>query len=117
MIGLLKRATLTPAEELENDKLIKEIQERRNPEQIGKEWRVVLDHYNPTSAEEYPDQWVGIEIERGTDHILLRFPQAFKGKAEKGHGEVKTKKHGQHRYTLWVPMWLLSDFRTEVSHE
>ncbi len=115
MIGLLKRATLSPAEEVENKRLIAEIQARRDPERIGKEWRVVLDSDNPTSAEEYPDQAVGIEIERGVDHILLRFPQAFKGKNEKGSGEVKTKKRGQHRYTMWIPHWLLRDFKEEVN--
>lgn len=113
MIGLLKRATLSPAEEVENKRLIAEIHARRDPAQPGKDWRVVLDHDNPSSQEEYPDRAVGIEIERGMDHILLRFPQAFKGKNEKGVGEVKTKKRGQHRYTMWVPHWLLKEFTNE----
>ena len=110
MIGLLKRARLSPAEEADNKRLIKEIQARRNPERIGKEWRVTLDHDNPTSREEYPDRGVGIEVARERDYVLLRFPQAFKGKNEKGHGEVKTKKRGQHRHTMWVPLWLLKEF-------
>lgn len=113
MIGLLKRATLTPAEEADNKRLIAEIQARRDPAQPGKDWRVVLDHDNPSSREEYPDRAVGIEVERGVDHILLRFPQAFKGKNEKGVGEVKTKKRGQHRYTMWIPAWLLKEFTNE----
>ena len=114
MIGLLKRATLSPAEEAENKRLIAEIHARRDPACPGKDWRVVLDVDNPTSKFEYPDRAVGVEIERGGYHILLRFPQAFKGKNEKGVGEVKTKKRGQHRYTLWVPIWLLRDFKEEV---
>ena len=115
MIGLLKRATLTPAEEADNKRLITEIQARRDPERIGKEWRVVLDIDNPTSAEEYPDSAVGIEIERGVDHILLRFPVAFRGKNVKGAGEIKTKKRGQHFYTMWIPHWLLRSFKEEVN--
>lgn len=113
MIGLLKRATLSPAEEADNKRLIAEIQARRDPACPGKDWRVVLDYDNPSSREEYPDRAVGIEIERGLDHILLRFPQAFKGKNEKGVGEVKTKKRGQHRYTMWIPHWLLKEFTNE----
>jgi len=113
MIGLLKRATLSPAEEADNKRLIAEIHARRDPTQLGKEWRVTLDHDNPSSHEEYPDRGVGIEIERGVDDILLRFPQAFKGKNEKGSGEVKTKKRGQHRYTMWIPVWLLKEFDNE----
>ncbi len=110
MIGLLKRATLSPAEEVENKRLIKEIHERRSPIQIGKEWRVSLDHDNPTSTEEYPDRAVGIEVDRERDCVLLRFPAAFKGKNEKGQPMVKTKKRGQHRHTMWVPLWLLKEF-------
>jgi len=110
MIGLLKRATLTPAEEAENKRLIAEIHARRDSAQPGKEWRVILDHDNPSSREEMPDRAVGIEIERDSQCVLLRFPQAFKGKNEKGHAEVKTKKRGQHRHTMWVPRWLLKPF-------
>ncbi len=113
MIGLLKRATLSPAEEADNKRLIAEIHARRDPECVGKDWRVVLDHDNPTSREEYPDQWVGIEVGRTGDHILLRFPKAFKGKNEKGSAEVKTKKRGQHRYTMYIPHWLLKEFTNE----
>lgn len=112
MIGLLKRATLSPAEEVENKKLIREIQERRNPVQVGKEWRVVLDHDNPSSREEYPNRWVGIEQDRSLDCIKLRFPKEFVGKNEKGGNERKTKKR-----MMWVPMWLLKDFKEEVTHE
>jgi len=108
MIGLLKRATLTPAEEAENKRLIREIVERRNPVQVGKEWRVVCDGDNPTSREEFPHRWVGIEQDRGGDFIKLRFPKEFVGKNEKGHNERKTKKK-----MLWVPHWLLKEFANE----
>jgi len=110
MIGLLKRATLTPAEQLENGKLINEILTRRDPVELGKEWRVVLDTDNPSSREEYPDQWVGIELDRGDKCIQLRFPKEFIGKNEKGHREKKTKGTGQHKHTMWVPEWLLKEF-------
>jgi len=105
MIGLLKRATLTPAEEAENKRLIKEIVERRNPVQVGKEWRVVCDGDNPSSREEYPHRWVGIEQDRGNDCVKLRFPKEFVGKNEKGHNERKTKKR-----MMWIPHWLLKEF-------
>ena len=108
MIGLLKRATLSPAEEVENKKLIREIQERRNPVQVGKEWRVTLDHDNPSSREEYPDRWVGIEQDRSVDCIKLRFPKEFVGKNEKGQNEKKTKKR-----MMFIPHWLLKEFANE----
>ena len=111
MIGLLKRATLTPAEELANRKLVQEVHDRRDRVVIGKEWRVTLDEENGLSREEYPDRWVGVELDRDEcDLILLRFPKAFVGKGEKGGSETKTKKRGQHRYTMWVPDWLLKEF-------
>jgi len=110
MIGLLKRATLSPAEEVENKRLVKEIMERRNPLRVGKEWRVALDHDNPSSHEEYPHKWVGIEQERERDCVLLRFPKEFVGKNEKGQRERKTKKRGHHLHTMWVPLWLLKEF-------
>lgn len=110
MFGLLKRATLSPAEEAENKRLVKEIMDRRDPTVIGKEWRVTLDHDNPTSHEEMPDKWVGIEQARERDCVLLRFPKEFIGKNEKGQPDRKTKKRGQHKHTMWIPIWLLKEF-------
>lgn len=114
MIGLLKRTSVaTPAEQLENDKLVKEIIGRRDPVKLGKEHRVCLDRDNPLSQEEYPDRWVGMELDRDANYVLLRFPKAFAGKNEKGHKATKTFKTGMHRHTLWVPKWLLKDFAKE----
>ena len=106
MIGPLKRVSLHPTFEAENKKMIAEILERRNPIQIGKEWRVVLDHDNPSSCEEYPDRAVGIEQDREGNYIKLRFPTEFIGKNEKGHNEKKTRKR-----MMWVPQWLLIPFQ------
>ncbi len=116
MNGLLTITRVaTPAEQADNKRLIREIIAARTPDYTGKEWRVTLDHDNVLSQEEYPDRWVGIEIEREGDLVCLRFPKVFRGKSEKGQGETKTKKRGQHLYTMWVPKWLLRDFSKEVT--
>ncbi len=111
MNGLLTIARVaSPAEQADNKRLIREIIAARTPDTTGKEWRVVLDHDNPSSRLEYPDRWVGIEIERSLDCVKIRFPQEFYGPNEKGHKERKT-----HKRMMWIPIWLLSDFRTEVA--
>jgi len=106
MIGLLKRATCSPAEELENDKMIAEIMAARSDVEVGKEWRIVLDHDNPLSREEYPDRAVGIEQDRCGKEIQLRLPTHFVGKNENGHKAQKTDKNR----CIWVPKWLLKEF-------
>ncbi len=106
MIGLLKRASISPAEELENDKMIAEILARRSDVKVGKEWRIVLDHDNPSSREEFPDRAVGIEQDRCGNEIQLRLPTHFMGKNEKGAKVQKTDKNR----LIWVPKWLLKEF-------
>jgi len=106
MFGLLKRAQVTPAEELENDKMIEEIHAKRSDIEVGKEWRVTLDHDNPTSHEEMPDRWVGVEQDRCGDCVQLRFAGHFVGKNEKGHKVQKTDK----QRLMWIPRWLLKEF-------
>jgi len=106
MFGLLKRAQVSPAEELENHKMIAEMLARRSDIEVGKEWRVVLEHDNLLSREEYPDRWVGVEQDRCGKCVQLRFSGHFVGKNEKGHKVQKTDK----QRLMWIPIWLLKEF-------
>jgi hypothetical protein len=107
MNGLLKRKTLTPAEEAENKSMIAEIKARRSPVQLGREWRVVCDHDNPSSRGEYPHRAVGTEQDREGHYVKLRFSEHFVGTTEKGRKERKTDK----TKSMWIPHWLLREFK------
>lgn len=109
MNGLLtKTRNATPAEQAENKRLIAEIMAKRNPDDVGREVRVVIDRDCPTQAEEYPDRGVGVTQGREGELVKVRFSADFIGKNEKGRREQKTRKK-----VMWIPHWLLVDYRRE----